>query len=695
MTMMQCGENNGSPAYIKSLLCNSAPYASSLATLASASSQSVCSDSSSQASDDSSSTSASSVSSSDSDSCDSYCPQSARLHRTAEPCDRPLSFSSPQWKQTVTQAAPEATILPDRRSNPRRTASRSGCPPPLVRQSDRKVNFVDSLVDSSTQIVETIWPLSSVACRSEMGSKGVLPLRTFIQETLRRSRTSYSTLQVALYYLILVKPHVPTHDFTMEQRDDVHSSRILQCGRRMFLAALILASKYLQDRNFSARAWSKISGLNTLEINQNEIAFLVAVNWKLHISDDVFQRWTEIVLKFTPHPQPPSPGASPLQQMCEPLGLDWRQVIRKLNPELDNVEGLVTLSPKPKREVVTPPTRAAMPLAQAESMDVASPIPRAYSAPLVMEPTPVTVYNTSGHLAPALGLLPTPRLTPQSSAYNTPAVSAASMMLSGKSSMGMAMAQASTIGAAQNFERWAVSNTSSPQCYVPARGSSLANSVSTASSPESMISDLSRTSRSSSISSASSLASAPSIKLDVQARCRYAKLCNERYMRPTVIAPVPEAYEENCFTSSPESYDCNGGKDVYDYDDLSGATDAARTLQSLAYTHPSMPLASPKRAGSKRSRTNSVDNGLQDNVRDLLRGSYDGESVWSGSLVRPRGILSNERAVQVPVRSPYRSGSKRLCCSAEALQGYTRLPSMHPVVGGVGGPGMWKGILDD
>jgi hypothetical protein len=35
-------------------------------------------------------------------------------------------------------------------------------------------------------------------------------LRTFIQETLRRSRTSYSTLQVALYYLIKVKPHVPT-----------------------------------------------------------------------------------------------------------------------------------------------------------------------------------------------------------------------------------------------------------------------------------------------------------------------------------------------------------------------------------------------------------------------------------------------------------------------------------------------------
>src|SRR3978361_1021979 len=171
-----------------------------------------------------------------------------------------------------------------------------------------------------------------------MGHKGVLPLRTFIQETLRRSRTSYSTLQVALYYLVLIKPHVPAHDFTMEQPDEAHAVRALQCGRRMFLAALILASKYLQDRNYSTRAWSKISGLNTLEINQNEMAFLLAVNWELHITDAVFQRWTDIVLKYTPA-QPPSPGSA-----CPRLPkkqAEWKSVILRLNPQLDNIEGLL------------------------------------------------------------------------------------------------------------------------------------------------------------------------------------------------------------------------------------------------------------------------------------------------------------------------------------------------------------------
>ena len=176
--------------------------------------------------------------------------------------------------------------------------------------------FLSSFEDSASQIVETIWPLSVVALRgdSALGCKGVLPLRTFIQETLRRSRTSYSTLQVALYYLIMIKPLVPKHDFTMEQPRDRPSSRAMQCGRRMFLAALILASKYLQDRNYSARAWSKISGLNTAEINQNELAFLEAVEWRLHISEAVFQRWTDIVLKYTP-----SAGGSPNGE-----GLCWR-----------------------------------------------------------------------------------------------------------------------------------------------------------------------------------------------------------------------------------------------------------------------------------------------------------------------------------------------------------------------------------
>ncbi|KAJ5194494.1 hypothetical protein N7472_006960 [Penicillium cf. griseofulvum] len=206
--------------------------------------------------------------------------------------------------------------------------TRSQCAPSSM--SVKAVRTEGELRRQPRRLLRSSGPLSAAASRSDAatGSKGVLPLHTFIQETLRRSRTSYSTLQVALYYLIKIKPHVPTHDFTKEQPRDQSPLRAMQCGRRMFLAALILASKYLQDRSYSARAWSKISGLNTLEINQNELMFLKAVGWRLHIDEATFQRWTDLVLKLTP-----GAGGPPVAK-----GQCWQTVLPKLTPELDFVE---------------------------------------------------------------------------------------------------------------------------------------------------------------------------------------------------------------------------------------------------------------------------------------------------------------------------------------------------------------------
>lgn len=550
--------------------------------------------------------------------------------------------------------------------------------------------------------MEAIWPLSSVVCRSDIGNKGVLPLRTFIQETLRRSRTSYSTLQVALYYLILIKPHVPKHDFTMEQPDDAHSIRALQCGRRMFLSALILASKYLQDRNYSARAWSKISGLNTLEINQNELAFLLAVDWELHITDAVFQRWTDIVLKYTPT-QPPSPGSS-CPRHAEQTA-DWKAIILRLNPQLDNIEGVLpATSAKANVKFISASSPRSFALATDRTSsgygsNESTPTPKYYT-PNVLEPAPFTIYSAS-KAAPALGLLPTPRLTPQSSGFNTPAVSAASYML-GKSSMGLAMSHASNACASQLTDKWP---TSSPQSYVSGRRSSLANSVSSMSSPESMVSDTSsRSSRSSSISSASSLMSAPisSKSLDVQARCRYAKLCNERQSR-TVIATVPEYCDGP--TSSPESYTAPVGKDFLDMslntplarrecemDYFSKTEEAARALQELQ-SHPRS-VDSPSR-GAKRSRPQSIDNSLQENVREMLNGRSQADN-WSGELIRSRAIQARA-GLQVPIQSTNGAslGRKRVCCATEAQRGMLpQTNNIHTAFGGMGGPGMWDGILN-
>ncbi|KXJ94073.1 hypothetical protein Micbo1qcDRAFT_201989 [Microdochium bolleyi] len=640
------------------------PYNASIASSASSSQTSVWSDAASQSSEDTS------------------------ISTSSEGFENNESFFK--------TAHQPVEIPQELRQNPRRsragTSTRSGCPPVLVRQCERKHNFVDNLVDSSTQIVEAIWPCSSVIYRQELGTKAVLPLRTFIQETLRRSRTSYSTLQVALYYLILIKPHVPTHDFTMEQPDDAHVNRALQCGRRMFLAALILASKYLQDRNYSARAWSKISGLATNEINQNEMAFLLAVNWKLHITDAVFQRWTEIVLKYTPS-QPPSPGAVG-SLTAEMEYQDWKNLILRLNPELDNIEGLIQVSPSMSKTfsfaaantpspsltgLLSPSRLSSSPLGFEGD---ATPTPRTYAVPPVMEPLPSGSY-APGRLAPALGLLPTPRLTPQMTGPSTPAVSATACLLSGRGSMGFAMNQAANTSAAQNIERWYQPSDTSPRGYSCLnRRSSLANSVSTASSPESMVSDTSRTSRSSSISSASSLVSAPfSNKLDVQARCRYAKLCSERYSLKPTVASVPETFDECRVTSSPDYYTGPVAKDLLDMSldtpaigrgcDFDDAADAARALQDLQKY--SLGFQPRPRLGAKRSS-----DVLQENVRELLtrQPSSTSDREW------PAAMLSGQEALE--------SSRKRVCYETPS---YT-IPSLHPAVGGQGGPGMWAGVLN-
>ncbi|CAN6599998.1 hypothetical protein TRVA0_001S08196 [Trichomonascus vanleenenianus] len=144
-----------------------------------------------------------------------------------------------------------------------------------------KARFVEALVDSAVLIIQTIWPGGGThSCRSKS-----MPLRKFIQETLKRSRTSYSTFQVSLYYLILIKPHVA-------------KTEELQCGRRTFLSALILASKYLQDRNYSITAWSKISGLSAQELQRNEIDFLKTVDWNLHIRHEIYNRWSNLLLSY-------------------------------------------------------------------------------------------------------------------------------------------------------------------------------------------------------------------------------------------------------------------------------------------------------------------------------------------------------------------------------------------------------------
>lgn len=602
----------------------------------------------------------------------------------------------------------DAPLPAEMRQNPRRCPTAVSCraPPALVRQSERTVKFVDSLVDSATQMVEIIWPLSVPTCPNErVSGRGVLPLRTFIQETLRRSRTSYSTLQVALYYLILIKAHVPKIDFTMEQPED-QSIRALQCGRRMFLAALILASKYLQDRNYSARAWSKISGLKVVEINTNEMAFLKAVNWKLHITDPVFERWQAIVLRAAPSHPPPSPGAS---QMCFGMN-DWKTMIPMLTPELDTFDIVRRNSVQlciPKR--LTPPPLPTTTCPVRESwIQESTPAPRAKATPFCLEPT--VDMTPPAPLLSRLGPLPTPQMTPQSTVSNTPAVSVASMG-SRRPSMCTAMAQHQSMMSARcNLDQWTPTprfNGLEAYQFSGRRPSLAASTTSSSSSPDSMVSDnSSRSSRASSISSVSSVAWAPNAKLAKLATCRNAGLPYPVQQKEKESADVFPTIVTSESLSSPDF-------DGFHINDASEPTPVP--------FHPSddvSPITSSEEVakGRKRCRS-SVDMSLQQNVRNLVNPekiaaetllTLDPSVLQRTPSIIPDGSLASSFLLQTPggrtpsstfdakalqspfavvpeVRRPVQKdlGRKRACCASEVAQ----------VLQSRSGPGMWEGII--
>jgi hypothetical protein len=156
--------------------------------------------------------------------------------------------------------------------------------------------LVESLVDTTVQIIDVIWYNFPVNPNSQ-----VIPLRLFIQETLRRSRTSWSTLQTALFYLMRIKPQINflwlnPDRWTLNSKDsNDQSSDPATCGRRMFLASLIVASKYLQDRNYANNAWSKICGLPVREINAIERRFLKLIDYNLFIGEERYNRWSSLL----------------------------------------------------------------------------------------------------------------------------------------------------------------------------------------------------------------------------------------------------------------------------------------------------------------------------------------------------------------------------------------------------------------
>ncbi|KAI8087853.1 cyclin-domain-containing protein, partial [Gilbertella persicaria] len=140
---------------------------------------------------------------------------------------------------------------------------------------EEKSVMIDRLIDVSAEIIDSIW-----SKKQKPTSKIIMPTNEFIREIIQRSRATYSMLRLALFYIFRIRNLIP---------QSTHC--IVCCGRRMFLAALMLASKYLHDRNYRNRTWAKIANLDVAEISASEFVFLKLIDYRLYVSKLLYDRW--------------------------------------------------------------------------------------------------------------------------------------------------------------------------------------------------------------------------------------------------------------------------------------------------------------------------------------------------------------------------------------------------------------------
>ena len=171
--------------------------------------------------------------------------------------------------------------------------------------------------DATVRTLDVIWNASatsgSTSC--DLGEKQTgLPLQLFVRETLRRGRASCSTLQAALLYCVRLSDAIQRSkaaaapaaleglavEEALKRRED---ACMLRCPRRMFLAAVMAASKFLQDRTYSNRAWSRVSGLPVRELGKIERCFLAAIDYRLVVTNGEWEAWAA-KLMTTPAPAP-------------------------------------------------------------------------------------------------------------------------------------------------------------------------------------------------------------------------------------------------------------------------------------------------------------------------------------------------------------------------------------------------------
>jgi hypothetical protein len=103
--------------------------------------------------------------------------------------------------------------------------------------------------------------------------------RKWVHQVLCATRLPSATILLSMYYL-----HERMPMLAHEPKTDTHLFRLLTI-------ALVLGSKFLDDNTFINRSWSEVSGIQVHELNELELDWLLAIDFRLHRDYSESQGW--------------------------------------------------------------------------------------------------------------------------------------------------------------------------------------------------------------------------------------------------------------------------------------------------------------------------------------------------------------------------------------------------------------------
>lgn len=103
--------------------------------------------------------------------------------------------------------------------------------------------------------------------------------RKWVHQVLCATRLPSATILLSMFYLSTRMPML-----VGVPKTDSHLFRLLTI-------ALVLGSKFLDDNTFINRSWSEVSGIPVADLNQLEMEWLVAIEFKLHRDPTEQQGW--------------------------------------------------------------------------------------------------------------------------------------------------------------------------------------------------------------------------------------------------------------------------------------------------------------------------------------------------------------------------------------------------------------------